>query len=343
MKKIKGGDKCWADTKINSYIIESEGVETFDLSPNTKLYNEMMKKKLLGERSDQELSALILQLLSIVNCDSFQNIKKIILSNNKLNDKQFELIQNDFIQFLNKSNIEILDIRGNNDISEKKVQYIVNLGIENKYNKKIVILNDYDDVDVDDVDVDDDDDDDFIDNDNDNATNANTNDSDIDDNITLFVPEIIFDQLNDLLVNKNNRKNIFNNLKSSIEKIKIENNLKDKISKINQSNVENKATGVFGLGIGFLGGDSETHKNEYSDSGVKIIIPKNTIYSFISMNDKNNVKGNINNLITSIKNIQLLNKFNSVTYKQKSNNRKTKKMFVDFQSRFTRLTKKRNP
>jgi len=46
MKILIGGDACWADGKITSLITEDENqIKMFDLSPNTMIFNDLMKKK----------------------------------------------------------------------------------------------------------------------------------------------------------------------------------------------------------------------------------------------------------------------------------------------------------
>jgi hypothetical protein len=280
-----------------------------------------MKNKKLGDNNENEINNLINKLLTIVNCNAFQNVKKLVLSNNNLNDNHLNLIKDNFIDFLKKSNIEIIDVR-NNPITEKTISDFINLHVENKNKKRITILSDYNNAD-------------YADDNNTNNTNNNdtTNDT---DNITLFIPEIIFDKLTKLFLNNNNRKTTFDDLLKNVRNIVINNNLKNNDEllseeKTNKNIVEKpqQSTGLLGLGgLLYLGGDAINYANTninpnidkleniIPNSGVKIIIPKNTFYSFLNMSDKNNRIDNLNKFISSINDIEVLNNF---TVKEKRN------------------------
>jgi len=131
------------------------------------------------------------------------------------------------------------------------------------------------------------------------------------------------------LNNNNNRKTMFDEFMSNLRNIVINNNLKnDEVlsqDSPNKNIVEKpqQSTGLLGLGgLLYLGGNAisyannDTGENIISDSGIKIVIPKNTFYSFLNMSDKNNRIDNLDKFISSINDIKVLNNF---TVKEKTN------------------------
>jgi hypothetical protein len=254
------------------------------------IFKDLMKNTKLGDKTNDQMINMIDKLLSIVKCNAFQNVKKIILSDNNLNDDHFNLIKDKFVIFLKNSNIEIIDIR-NNNITEKTIEDFNNLNVKNVNNVNISILAG-ENVAVPNV----------------NDVNDTWKDSNInEENVSLFIPESLLDSLSRLISDKNDRKNTLNNLITKMKEISIESNLKEEQVKL--PSVEAKPPPVETsklLGIGFLGlGGS----NEMKTSGIKINIPKNTIFSFLDMSsDKNNRIANINNFITSLSDINFENK-----------------------------------
>lgn len=334
---MKGGStSCWADSKITTLITEDENnTKMFDLSPGTVIFDDLMKKRKLGDRNDYELNQIIDKLLSIVNCNSFQNVKKLVLSDNNLNDKHFNLMKNKFIELLGNSNIELIDIR-NNDITDKTIQDFNNLNVENNNNVKIMILSNEDENNATWKDS------------NENTTeniseNENTN-LEEPDNITLYIPEQWINELSRLIQDKNNRKIILNDLITKMKEIKIENNLKkeeDVFTMSTETDVTPPAQQTKLLGIGWLG----LGGNDKTSSGVEIIIPKPTVFSFLDMtsSDKNNRIDNIANFISSLEDIKIVNNLQTIDklnyfksikqmytkggkyYKNKKTNKKTSK------------------
>lgn len=290
---MNGGDSCWADTTITNMItIDENNIKMFDLSPNSIIFNDLMKNKRLGDNTDNNLIKMIDKLLSIVYCNSFQNVKKIVLASNNLNDNHFNLIKDKFIDLLKKSNIEIIDIR-NNNLTENTVQDFINLNIKNTNDNTIDIV--------------------FEDN-NTNEINTINNVNDTwkesvsEDNVNLFIPEIVLNSLYKLLSDRNDRKNSLNHLITRSKDIRIENNLKkDETSNITTSNEEIpkpvEQTKLLGIGWLGLGG------NPNQTSGIEINIPRNTVTNFFNMSqDKKNIVENVDALITSLKDITVENK-----------------------------------
>ena len=106
MKIINGGSQAgWADSKITSLITEDENnIKMFDLRPNSMIFKDLMKNTKLGDKTNDQMITMIDKLLSIVKCNAFQNVKKIILSDNNLNDDHLNLIKDKFVIFLKNSN-----------------------------------------------------------------------------------------------------------------------------------------------------------------------------------------------------------------------------------------------
>jgi hypothetical protein len=120
--------------------------------------------------------------------------------------------------------------------------------------------------------------------------------------------------------------------------IQISNNFKNDVSveKNITTSQPKQTSGLLGLG-GILGFGGGADIGNYDSEGIKIIIPKNTIYSFLNMSDKNNRNENINNFISSIKDVELLNNFRlkektsyiknlqNIMYSTKGGEKKTRK------------------
>jgi hypothetical protein len=297
---MKGGStSCWADSKITSLITEDDNnIKMFDLSPGTMIFNDLMKKRKLGDRNDYELNQIIDKLLSIVNCNSFQNVKKIVISDNNLNDTHFNLMKNKFTELLKKSSIEIIDIR-NNNITDKTIEDFNNLNIKNNNNVKITILSNGDETNL---------------TWKDSALNENANENlKKPDNISLFIPEQWINELFRLIQDKNNRKIILNDLITKMKEIKIDNNIKkeeDVFTMSNEKDVSQSAQQNKLLGIGWMGFGG----NNKITSGVEIIIPKPTVFSFLDMtsSDKNNRIDNIANFISSLEDIKIVNNLQTI-------------------------------
>jgi hypothetical protein len=301
MKIINGGSEaCWADSKITSLITEDENkIKMFDLRPNSMIFKDLMKNIKLGDKTNDQMIIMIDKLLSIVKCNAFQNVKKIILSDNNLNDDHFSLIKDKFVNFLKNSNIETIDIR-NNNITEKTIEDFNNLNVKNVNNVNITILADENSASPNELP---------------NENNVNTNDTWKDsnineENVSLFIPESLLDSLSRLISDKNDRKNILNNLITKLKEINIESNLKREEVKLPTMQTTTPTTEPSKLlGIGFLGLGGGNDGNEIKTSGIKINIPKNTIFSFLDMtSDKNDRIDNINNFITSLNDINFENK-----------------------------------
>jgi hypothetical protein len=297
MKLINGGgEACWADSKITSLTTEDENkIKMFDLTPNSIIFKDLMKNTKLGDKTNDQIVSMIDKLLSIVKCNAFQNVKKIILSENNLNDDHFNLIKEKLIIFLKNSNIEIIDVR-NNNITEKTIEDFNNLNVNNVNNNNITMLSGETGA---------------ISNENNAISNENNvNDTWQDSNkneekVSLFIPESLLDRLSRLIVDKNDRKSILNNLIANSKEITIESNLKEEEVKLPSIETKTPPESTKLLGIGWLGLGGG---NEIKTSGVKIIIPKTTIYSFLEMSsDKNNRIKNINNFITSLNDIYFEN------------------------------------
>ena len=301
MKIINGGSEaCWADSKITSLNNEDENkIKMFDLRPNSMIFKDLMKNIKLGDKTNDQMIIMIDKLLSIVKCNAFQNVKKIILSDNNLNDDHFSLIKDKFVNFLKNSNIETIDIR-NNNITEKTIEDFNNLNVKNVNNVNITILADENSASPNELP---------------NENNVNTNDTWKDsnineENVSLFIPESLLDSLSRLISDKNDRKNILNNLITKLKEINIESNLKREEVKLPTMQTTTPTTEPSKLlGIGFLGLGGGNDGNEIKTSGIKINIPKNTIFSFLDMtSDKNDRIDNINNFITSLNDINFENK-----------------------------------
>jgi len=316
MKIINGGSEaCWADSKITTLITEDENkIKMFDLRPNSMIFKDLMKNTKLGDKTNDQMIIMIDKLLSIVNCNAFQNVKKLILSDNNLNDDHFSLIKDKFVNFLKKSNIETIDIR-NNNITEKTIEDFNNLNVKNVNNVNITILSGENDAVTNDAVTNDAVTNDAVTNEDStisNINNANTNDTWKDsnineENVSLFIPESLLDGLSRLISDKNDRKNILNDLITKLNEINIESNLKKEEVKLPTMQTTRPTTEPSKLlGIGFLGLGGG---NEIKSSGIKINIPKNTIFSFLDMtSDKNDRIDNINNFITSLNDINFENK-----------------------------------
>jgi len=301
MKIINGGSEaCWADSKITSLITEDENkIKMFDLRPNSMIFKDLMKNTKLGDKTNDQMIIMIDKLLSIVKCNAFQNVKKIILSDNNLNDDHFSLIKDKFVNFLKNSNIETIDIR-NNNITEKTIEDFNNLNVKNVNNVNITILSGENHAVTNE--------DSTISNINNANTNDTWKDSNInEENVSLFIPESLLDSLSRLISDKNDRKNILNNLITKLKEINIESNLKKEEVNLPTMQTTTPTTEPSKLlGIGFLGLGGG---NEIKTSGIKINIPKNTIFSFLDMtSDKNDRIDNINNFITSLNDIYFENK-----------------------------------
>jgi hypothetical protein len=247
-----------------------------------------MDKKLLDNQMDT--------LISLSECNSFKGINKLILTDNNLTDEHFEIIKGKFFKFLNNSFIELIDIRNNNML---EVTLKDNSNIQNKNGKLIKIISDYGIF---------------------NENNININDIDSNDNITIFIPEIVFDKLTNFIIDRRNRKSRFDELLLDIENVKLNNNLSNDLTNgLSEKNIEEKdknPNGLLGLGgYLYLGGlndnNIETVLMPDSKSGIKLVIPKRTFYSFINIYDKSNRIDNINNFISSLNDIQISNEFKS--------------------------------
>jgi len=298
MKLLEGGsESCWADSTIMQFITEDENniKNTLDLRPISKNFENLLKKKLIGNKNENESIQMMDKLLSVVSCNSFQTIRTINLAFNNLKDENLNWIKDKFVELLKKSNIEILDIR-NNPITVKVIDDFKYLNIKNINGETIQILSDYDS-----------NSEEYNVSDSSNISNKYDASSVSNDNITIFIPEAIFYKVNKLLLDKNDRKSSFDDLKTDIKNIQITNNLKDDEKNIATSQPK-QSTGLLGFG-GVLGLGGGADVGYDSSEGIKIIIPKNTLYSFLNMSDKNNRIENINNFISSVNDVELLNNF----------------------------------
>ena len=293
MKLINGGgEACWADGKITSITTEDENkIKMFDLRPNSVIFKDLMKNTKLGDKTNDQMLSMIDKLLSIVKCNAFQNVKKINLSDNNLNDEHFNLIKDKFIIFLKNSNIEIIDVRNNNitEFNDTNVKNSNNVNITILASENNAITNEKD----------------AITNENAIKINDTWNDPNINEgNVSLFIPESFLDSLSRLILDKNERKNTLNDL-IKFKEFTIENNIKEEVKLPNFETKTPHDESSKLLGIGWLGlGGS----NEMKASGVKITIPKNTIFSFLDMSsDKNNRINNLNNFIASLNDITFEN------------------------------------
>jgi hypothetical protein len=289
---MNGGESCWADSTITNMItLDENNIKMFDLSPNSNIFGNLMKNKRLGDNTDSELIQMIDKLLSIVKCNSFQNVKKIVLASNNLNDNHFNLIKDKFIELLKKSNIEILDIR-NNNLTENTVQDFNNLNITNTNDNVIDVV--FDDMNTNEINTM-------------NNENDTWKDSVNQDNINLFIPESMLNSLYKLLSERNNRINSLNRLITRAKEIRINNNLK-KEEVTNNANIETipkPAEQTKLLGIGWLGLGGNLNQN----SGIEISIPRNTVTNFLNMSqDKTNLVENVDAFISSLNDIKVENK-----------------------------------
>lgn len=289
---MNGGESCWADSTITNMItIDENNQKMFDLSPNSTIFNNLMKNKKLGDNTDTELIQMIDKLLSIVKCNSFQSVQKLVLASNNLNDNHFNLMKDKFIDLLKKSNVEILDIR-NNNLTENTVQDFINLNIKNTNDNSINVL--FEDTNT---------------NESNNINNVDDTwkDSVNQDNINLFIPESMLNSLYKLLSDRNNRKNSLNHLITRAKEIKIDNNLKKEEPSFTSVAPETpkplEQTKLLGIGWLGLGG------NMIQNSGIEINIPRNTITNFFNMSqDKKNLVENVDAFISSLNDIKVENK-----------------------------------
>jgi len=298
--KYNGGKYCIADSIIEGYKTEDETGErnTLDFSPNSRFFKEKMNNK-LGDMENNLLDNQMNLLNSLVDCNSFKEIKNLILSDNNLKDSDFEFINEKFNNFLNNSFIESIDIRNNNILEETITK---NSNIKNKNGNLITITSDYGVY---------------------NENNINIIDEN-NDNISIFIPEIVFDKLTNFIIDRRNRKSRLDELLVNIANIKFNNNLSNDLSEKNIEEKNQKPAGLLGLGgYLYLGGlndnNNETALMPDSNSGIKLVIPKHTFNSFLNIYDKSNRTDNINTFISSLNDIQISNEFKSK--KNKSNDR----------------------
>jgi hypothetical protein len=98
-----------------------------------------------------------------------------------------------------------------------------------------------------------------------------------------------------------------------MKEIKIDNNIKkeeDVFTMSNEKDVSQSAQQNKLLGIGWMGFGG----NNKITSGVEIIIPKPTVFSFLDMtsSDKNNRIDNIANFISSLEDIKIVNNLQTI-------------------------------